>query len=229
MASLASLQGAALVHFQDFNAEVLRCLTIPNVKANLFKESSETSRSVGFYAGDWSEIDKLLLRGDAVQDKTTNLHTENEGHRGYNIILMAETVYALDSLPSLYRLIKKCLHYPSGVVYMAGKKHYFGVGGGTRQFLRLVTEDGAMQSDLLAEVTDGSSNVREKLRWSRITSVLLPRKVSEPSSSKIRHASVAHAEDACPSIVFLSQWGLPVLSGPSVAGNRGKHSRGKGY
>ncbi|XP_037434219.1 uncharacterized protein LOC125509143 [Triticum urartu] len=69
----------------------------------------------------------------------------------------------------------------------------------------------------------------KKLRWSRITSVLLPRKVSEPSSSKIRHASVAHAEDACPSIVFLSQWGLPVLSGPSVAGNRGKHSRGKGY
>ncbi|XBI80894.1 uncharacterized protein LOC119308960 [Triticum dicoccoides] len=68
----------------------------------------------------------------------------------------------------------------------------------------------------------------KKLRWSRITSVLLPRKVSEPSS-KIRHASVAHAEDACPSIVFLSQWGLPVLSGPSVGGNRGKYPRGKGY
>lgn len=165
----AGLKGAGLVHFQDFNAEVLRCLTIPNVKANLFKESSQgtfTSRSVGFYAGDWSEIDKLLLRGDAVQDKTTNLHTENEGYRGYDIILMAETVYALDSLPSLYRLIKKCLHYPGGVVYMAGKKHYFGVGGGTRQFLRLVTEDGAMQSDLLAEVTDGSSNVREVWKFS---------------------------------------------------------------
>lgn len=106
----SNFQGAGLVHFQDFNAEVLRCLTIPNVKANLFKESSQgtfTSRSVGFYAGDWSEIDKLLLRGDAVQDKTTNLHTENEGYRGYDIILMAETVYALDSLPSLYRLIKK--------------------------------------------------------------------------------------------------------------------------
>ncbi|VAI31811.1 unnamed protein product [Triticum turgidum subsp. durum] len=165
----AGLKGAGLVHFQDFNAEVLRCLTIPNVKANLLKESSQgtfTSRSVGFYAGDWSEIDKLLLRGDAVQDKTTNLHTENEGCRGYDIILMAETVYALDSLPSLYRLVKKCLHYPSGVVYMAGKKHYFGVGGGTRQFLRLVREDGTMQSDLLAEVTDGSSNVREVWKFS---------------------------------------------------------------
>ncbi|KAM0854081.1 hypothetical protein ACQ4PT_050648 [Festuca glaucescens] len=165
----AGLKGAGLVHFQDFNAEVLRCLTIPNVKANLFKESSQgicTSQSVGFYAGDWSEIDKLLLCGDAVHDKTTNHHTENEGSSGYDIILMAETVYALDSLPSLYRLIKKCLRYPGGVVYMAGKKHYFGVGGGTRQFLRLVTEDGAMQSDLLAEVTDGSSNVREVWKFS---------------------------------------------------------------
>jgi hypothetical protein len=36
------------------------------------------------------------------------------------------------------------LHYPGGVVYMAGKKHYFGVGGGTRQFLRLVEEDGKL-------------------------------------------------------------------------------------
>jgi hypothetical protein len=38
----------------------------------------------------------------------------------------------------------QCLHYPGGVVYMAGKKHYFGVGGGTRQFLRLVEEDGKL-------------------------------------------------------------------------------------
>lgn len=106
----SNFQGAGLVHFQDFNAEVLRCLTIPNVKANLLKKSSQgtsTSRSIGFYAGDWSEIDKLLLCGDAVQDKITNLRTENEGYRGYDIILMAETVYALDSLPSLYRLVKK--------------------------------------------------------------------------------------------------------------------------
>jgi hypothetical protein len=108
----SNFQGAGLVHFQDFNAEVLRCLTIPNVKVNLFKESSQgtcTSRSFGFYAGDWSEIDKLLLHGGAVHDKTTNHHTEKDGHSGYDIILMAETVYALDSLPSLYSLIKKVI------------------------------------------------------------------------------------------------------------------------
>ncbi|KAL6599295.1 hypothetical protein ACP70R_045789 [Stipagrostis hirtigluma subsp. patula] len=165
----ASLKGAGLVHFQDFNAEVLKCLTIPNVKANLFKESFQgtcMSRSVGFFAGDWSEIDKLLLCGDAEQDKTTTSSTENKAYNGYDIILMAETVYALSSLPNLYKLIKKCLRYPGGVVYMAGKKHYFGVGGGTRQFLRLVEEDGTMRSDLINEVADGSSNVREVWKFS---------------------------------------------------------------
>nr|CAB3456884.1 unnamed protein product [Digitaria exilis] len=158
------LEGAGLIHFQDFNSEVLKCLTIPNVKVNLLKESPEetcTSKSVGFFAGDWSEMDKLLLCGDAEQDKTTIGDTEDKTYNGYDIILMAETVYALSSLPNLYRLIKKCLRYPGGVVYMAGKKHYFGVGGGTTRFLRLVEEDGSMQTERLNNVADGSSNVRE--------------------------------------------------------------------
>lgn len=158
---------------------MLRCLTIPNVKVNLFKDSPEgtcTPRIVGFFAGDWSEMDKLLLCGDAEQDRTGSGDTEGQMCNGYDIILMAETVYALSSLPNLYRLIKKvniqnfhfseysfsnikiclisfflhtesflqCLRYPGGVVYMAGKKHYFGVGGGTRQFLRLVEKDGKL-------------------------------------------------------------------------------------
>eukprot|EP00267_Zea_mays_P033895 XP_008668398.1 uncharacterized protein LOC100383278 isoform X1 [Zea mays] len=75
----AGLKGADLIHFQDFNAEVLRCLTIPNVKVNLFKDSPEgtcTCPIVGFFAGDWSEMDKLLLCGDAEQDKTASGDTE---------------------------------------------------------------------------------------------------------------------------------------------------------
>jgi len=165
----AGLKGAGLIHFQDFNAEVLKCLTIPNAKVNLFKEPPEgtrTSTSVGFFAGDWSEMDKLLLCGDAEQDRTTSGVTEDKTYNGYDIIMMAETVYALSSLPNLYRLIKKCLRYPGGVVYMAGKKHYFGVGGGTRPFLRLVEEDGAMLTERLNDVADGSSNVREVWKFS---------------------------------------------------------------
>lgn len=36
----------------------------------------------------------------------------------------------------------QCLLRPQGVVYMAAKKYYFGVGGGTRRFLSVVEKDG---------------------------------------------------------------------------------------
>ncbi|KAK4585623.1 hypothetical protein RGQ29_023042 [Quercus rubra] len=163
----ACLEGAAAVHFQDFNAEVLRCLTIPNVNANLSEniqplETNEMNAGgeVRFFAGDWSEIHKLLPR---VQSNEKNLNCSS-GHSqvaSYDIILMAETVYSISTLQSLYELIKMCTSSPHGVVYMAAKKHYFGVGGGTRRFLSLVEKDGVMASNLVAEVADGSSNVRE--------------------------------------------------------------------
>lgn len=156
----ALLEGAAVVHFQDFNAEVLRCLTIPNVNANVSGGSQPSpsrltndKAEVRFFAGDWSEVDKLLphVGTDAKH---------NEGF-GYDFILMAETVYSINSLQNLYNLIKKCLLRPQGVVYMAAKKYYFGVGGGTRRFLSVVEKDGILTSNMVAEITDGSSNVRE--------------------------------------------------------------------
>jgi hypothetical protein len=56
---------------------------------------------VRFFAGDWSEIDKLLLHVD-----TDEKHIEGSG---YDFILMAETVYSINSLQNLYNLIKKVL------------------------------------------------------------------------------------------------------------------------
>ncbi|XP_061369176.1 uncharacterized protein LOC133312051 isoform X2 [Gastrolobium bilobum] len=157
----ALLEGAAAVHFQDFNAEVLRCLTIPNLNANLSGKSHTSSSNltildkaeVRFFAGDWSEIDKLL--------PYVSTGEKHDKDAGYDFILMAETVYSINSLQNLYNLIKKCLQHPDGVVYMAAKKYYFGVGGGSRRFLSVVEKDGVMTSSLVAEITDGSSNVRE--------------------------------------------------------------------
>ncbi|XP_020242021.1 histidine protein methyltransferase 1 homolog [Asparagus officinalis] len=161
------IEGATTVHFQDFNAEVLKFLTIPNVKANLEQVSNKTeaniSSDVRYFSGDWSEVHKLLLPKCSNEQQNT---LDNSSSDGYDVILMAETVYELSSLQSLYDLIKKCLLRPSGVVYVAGKKHYFGVGGGTRQFLLVVEEDGVMESHLVAEVADGSSNVREVWKFS---------------------------------------------------------------
>ncbi|KAK9287994.1 hypothetical protein L1049_016439 [Liquidambar formosana] len=167
----ACLKGAAVIHFQDFNAEVLQSLTIPNVNANLIKNTQPsatnvTERNTGtgtevrFFAGDWSEIHHLL---PLVYDnkKDLNGHPEPNPSLGYDVVLMAETVYSISTLQNLYELIIKCMNRPHGVVYMAAKKHYFGVGGGTRRFLSVVEKDGILAANLVAEVADGSSNVRE--------------------------------------------------------------------
>ncbi|XP_057971769.1 uncharacterized protein LOC131160296 isoform X2 [Malania oleifera] len=163
----ACLEGAALIHFQDFNAEVLQCLTIPNVYANISKDdqTSVTKSSewnckaeVRFFSGDWREVHKLLRKAD--NEKGTN-SSGVDPTPGYDIILMAETVYSTSNLQALYDLIKKCMSRPYGVTYMAAKKHYFGVGGGSRRFLSVVEKGGVMAAELVAEVTDGSSNVRE--------------------------------------------------------------------
>ena len=79
------------------------------------------------------------------------------------------------------------MSHGDGVVYMAAKKYYFGVGGGSRRFISLVEKDGelfiypflfklengtlicylfiinlgVMAASLIAEVGGGSSNVRE--------------------------------------------------------------------
>ncbi|KAJ4957099.1 hypothetical protein NE237_013882 [Protea cynaroides] len=71
----ACLKGAGTVHFQDLNAETIRCTTIPNVLANLEQARDKQSRQpespltpsrqalapeVHFYAGDWKELHTVL-------------------------------------------------------------------------------------------------------------------------------------------------------------------------
>ncbi|KAK3414686.1 hypothetical protein EUGRSUZ_H00019 [Eucalyptus grandis] len=167
-AIFASLEGAPTVHLQDFNAEVLQCLTIPNMDVNLKKsqapECSLADRDIRFFGGDWKDVHHILPH---IKDNEEDSNRDNGlASGGYDVILMAETVYSISSLQNLYELIKKCMSHPHGVAYMAGKKHYFGVGGGTRRFLSLVEKDGIMASSIVAEVADGSSNLREIWRLS---------------------------------------------------------------
>ncbi|KAE8076493.1 hypothetical protein FH972_015140 [Carpinus fangiana] len=71
----ACLKGACTVHFQDLNAETIRCTTIPNVLANLEQARDKQTRqpespltpsrqtlapSVHFFAGDWEELPSVL-------------------------------------------------------------------------------------------------------------------------------------------------------------------------
>lgn len=123
------------------------------------KATEENSRAeVRFFAGDWKEMHHLLL---GIPENEKDVHCcLGQNPAAYDIILMSETVYSISNLQNLYELIKKCMS-SHGVTYMAAKKYYFGVGGGSRRFLSVVEKDGVMLANMVAEVTDGSSNVRE--------------------------------------------------------------------
>lgn len=114
-------QGAAVVHFQDFNAEVLQCLTIPNVNINLSERTDHTSSDdvntdgteLRFFAGDWSQVHQCLPLVHN-NDKDEDCSSGQSPASGYDIILMAETIYSISAQQSLYGLIKKVLplHWP---------------------------------------------------------------------------------------------------------------------
>jgi hypothetical protein len=69
------MQGASIVHFQDINAETIRCRAIPNVLAILEQARDRQNRpsespvtpsrqllapNVHFYAGEWDELPTVL-------------------------------------------------------------------------------------------------------------------------------------------------------------------------
>lgn len=58
-------------------------------------EYSSIEADTRFFAGDWGEVHSILpfVSSDEIA--------------GYDIILMAETVYSISALPSLYELMKK--------------------------------------------------------------------------------------------------------------------------
>lgn len=101
---------------------------------------------------------KRVLSGSRACERG-NVSGSLEG--GYDIILMSETVYAAQSLPKLYNLIMKCLRPRYGVVYLAGKKHYYGSGGGTRHFKSTADDDGILGAHLVADFTDTSFKTKE--------------------------------------------------------------------
>lgn len=121
---IALLKGA-IVHFQDYNTDVIELMTIPNVLLNLDDKNSIKNKTK-FYSGDWEEFTKYF------NNKNTN--------EKYDIILSSETIYNSENHKKLYQVFKNLLN-DNGIVYLAGKTFYFGVGGGMRQFENIVNEE----------------------------------------------------------------------------------------
>nr|XP_046257542.1 histidine protein methyltransferase 1 homolog [Scatophagus argus] len=171
---LALKRGAKHVHFQDYNSTVIEQLTVPNVMLNCqedddvdsdddkegrgkghgkmkTKEKQEAKdgnpppkkRAVDqaqqpllakcrFFSGDWSTFLALVKKEDPPPK--------------YDIILTSETIYNTAYYPALHETLHNLLA-PGGLVYLATKSHYFGVGGGLHLFETFVEQRGIFSLD----------------------------------------------------------------------------------
>ncbi|KAL7877763.1 hypothetical protein SRHO_G00044060 [Serrasalmus rhombeus] len=160
---LALKRGASKVHFQDYNSTVIEQLTIPNVFLNCEEDSEDEgegkkdgsppakkrtldsshhslSDHCSFFSGDWTSYLSLMQRKDPTLK--------------YDIIFTSETIYNTDYYPSLHNVFHKLLA-EDGVVYLATKSHYFGVGGGLYLFQRFVEDKDEFQIKSLKDIDQG--------------------------------------------------------------------------
>ncbi|KAL5006902.1 hypothetical protein ScPMuIL_015708 [Solemya velum] len=115
----AAVSGAAQVYLQDYNEEVLEHYTLPNFCINT---QDRTSR---FFSGDWSSFEEQI-----VMEKIR-----------FDVILTSETIYEPQNYDKLHSLMDASLR-DDGIIYLAAKSYYFGVGGSVNQFAEYCSEAG---------------------------------------------------------------------------------------
>ena len=139
--------GAGEVHFQDYDASVIRDLTVPVVSENVRLLGS---RAVRYFAGDWGTLAPDVLGPRRLVGS-------------YDVVLTSESIYNEEASVRLLDCIKCCLKPGTGVCYLAAKSFYFGVGGGVAGFQAAVDRDGTLRHRVLRVIDDGKSNRREIL------------------------------------------------------------------
>ncbi|XP_030628272.1 histidine protein methyltransferase 1 homolog [Chanos chanos] len=157
---LAFRRGARRIDFQDYNSTVIEQLTVPNVLLNCEEDSDEEGKNgnpspkkrtldetqplsitrCNFFSGDWSSFLSLILSKEPV-------------HK-YDIIFTSETIYNTEYYPSLHNVFQKLLA-DDGIVYLASKSHYFGVGGGLHLFQTFVEQKDVFQMKCLKDIEQG--------------------------------------------------------------------------
>lgn len=147
LAGITAIMCGGVVHFQDYDVDVVENLTIPIVMRNIERADSTCSNNSRFFAGDWGTLREVL-------DET------------YDVVLTSETIYSVENMPRLLGCIKSCLKKPNGICYVSAKSFYFGVGGGVAAFKKLVDADGDMSHTDIAVIDDGRSNRREIFKLS---------------------------------------------------------------
>lgn len=150
----------SLVLYQDFNSEVLDKIICGYVNQIFKNYNIDLSNNVGFINGDWKEFIPKLSNGD-FYTKSPELKNILSSCK-YDIIISADTLYNIENYESFYEIIKNKLNNP-GICFISSKKFYFGVGGGTSQFIDFVNNKNEFAVKVVKEINDGMSNIRQIL------------------------------------------------------------------
>lgn len=179
-------QNQTHIHLQDYNASVLELVTIPNIiltwylsdAAETFRKSEERADSplelnisenlkdafnqslmtyglnLRFFSGSWDTFDLQKSCGS------------------YNLVLTSETIYRMESLPSLTAIMRSACNAEGSqgvddyLCLVAAKVLYFGVGGGAAEFVHCVRDlDRGGTVETVWEKTQGVERRVMSVRW----------------------------------------------------------------
>jgi 2-polyprenyl-3-methyl-5-hydroxy-6-metoxy-1,4-benzoquinol methylase len=151
------LRGAKVM-FQDFNQEVLDKITKVYINQIYKKYNRDFSNNAAFLSGDWKDFNSKIEARDfeCKSEETAQILSQNK----FDIIISADTIYNLNNYDSFYSVIKEKMNNP-GICFICSKKFYFGVGGGTSQFIDYVSTKGEFEVKVVKEFNDGMSTIRQ--------------------------------------------------------------------
>ncbi|KAJ3115153.1 Histidine protein methyltransferase 1 [Phlyctochytrium bullatum] len=172
------LGGASHVDLQDYNEEVIRLLTFPNVLLNLAASMGRTSAAYPVADGGgvpWKtdkkgtfEVDlhpSLLEGRGGVGFLKGDWGLQELDGETYDLVLTSETIYSAESMVALYDAIEKSLSRPSGIALVAAKTSYFGCSGSLQDFLALVKTRNVFQAETVWQQTQGVAREIVKLSF----------------------------------------------------------------
>ncbi|CAG9865312.1 unnamed protein product [Phyllotreta striolata] len=122
--------------FQDYNVDVINNITIPNVSLN----SEDLMDRSKFFSGDWKYFVDLMK--------------EKYSDRKFDCIITSETIYNTNYYTKLHRVFENLLK-KDGVIYLAAKSFYFGVGGGVHLFENYMDNKKVFRHTCCWSTTDG--------------------------------------------------------------------------
>lgn len=152
------------VIYHDHNPQVLHDVTAANIAINLpiLPYTKDTVQNTcTFVSGSWEKLrDTLLL----LPSSSTETAAKTLIPHSIDVLLSSETLYRTDSYPILCDLLNILLKPGTGRAYFATKRYYYGIGGGSVPFMKMIeTKYPKLHIQCIHTIEDGKSMVREIL------------------------------------------------------------------